>query len=791
MNSRDRTDSRRPKFRDHRTPQFGGGGGRRHENPAHYPQKHRVLSPIRRTAGSPDRRQRDQRHNSPEVRRDHRERHRSQEKETKDAVVTSSSTAAVSSGSSRGATSASVTSSSMSKRKESGERRREADREEKIKDKNNEERRKETTDRSRSSNVAARIQAPVVSSSSTSQNSHRHHHGQQRETDWKKPLEKRPVDNRPMTYATDKSSSSGPTSSSRPRHSSADRHKSSSSSSRRREEDKSKDRGHSKREEEKKTDDRSSSSRRRDEENKDRNTESKREKKEEIPKEEKVVADETKEEDEAVAMQGLEEVDSCKFEFGKKRKCTLVVSGEGDESAELVPKPTVAADEPAPPSPEKSVHSAVGSNASAESDSEEELDYEEDDIDVDIGDDIDVETMKLAARGDLKVDDTTDEEPYDENEAHALIDNDDEVEARKDGEPETKKLKTEKKEDRTEHGTYFRNFHRILHVQLSTLISSQPEPIPSGSPQVQKLSPFNITFLGSSSSKSHRRRDENKSAQSSSDRKERRRSRSKERPRDVNRKDARRNERPSTTERSTHRGGAGTEKQRIPSLLTMRIAAPPGIKKMETFYHSSGDTSSHSSEGVGETFSNRWCQCSCAHHMPSTSTAGSLDASPASTSSSNSEVSASGIPSLMSLRTPFNYNCLFLAPPLPPQPPRRSHEPAARIRAPSPPRRSFGDRSVQRTEDHRGGGRHVAGEQQPRRRSPERVRRDDRRFSGFEDRKRIERAPIDVGKVSLLRNIKTSSITIFQNRSPLHRRRLSPPRGRPGEKVVQSYRNGV
>ncbi|EFP10551.1 CRE-SEU-1 protein, partial [Caenorhabditis remanei] len=739
----DRTDSRRPKFRDHRTPQFGGGGGRRHENPAHYPQKHRVLSPIRRTAGSPDRRQRDQRHNSPEVRRDHRERHRSQEKETKDAVVTSSSTAAVSSGSSRGATSASVTSSSMSQRKESGERRREADREEKIKDKKNEERRKETTDRSRSSNVAARIQAPVVSSSSTSQNSHRHHHGQQRETDWKKPLEKRPVDNRPMTYATDKSSSSGPTSSSRPRHSSADRHKSSSSSSRRREEDKSKDRGHSKREEEKKTDDRSSSSRRRDEENKDRNTESKREKKEEIPKEEKLVADETKEEDEAVAMQGLEEVDSCKFEFGKKSKCTLVVSGEGDESAELVPKPTVAADEPAPPSPEKSVHSAVGSNASAESDSEEELDYEEDDIDVDIGDDIDVETMKLAARGDLKVDDTTDEEPYDENEAHDLIDDDDEVEARKDGEPETKKLKTEKKEDRKEH--------------------------------VQKLSPFNITFLGSSSSKSHRRRDENKSAQSSSDRKERRRSRSKERPRDVNRKDARRNERPSTTERSTHRGGAGTEKQRIPSLLTMRIAAPPGIKKMETFYHSSGDTSSHSSEGVGETFSNRWCQCSCAHHMPSTSTAGSLDASPASTSSSNSEVSASGIPSLMSLRTPFNYNCLFLAPPLPPQPPRRSHEPAARIRAPSPPRRSFGDRSAQRTEDHRGGGRHVAGEQQPRRRSPERVRRDDRRFGGFEDRKRIERAPIDVGK----------------NRSPLHRRRLSPPRGRPGEKVVQSYRNGV
>lgn len=195
----------------------------------------------------------------------------------------------------------------------------------------------------------------------------------------------------------------------------------------------------------------------------------------------------------------------------------------------------------------------------------------------------------------------------------------------------------------------------------------------------------------------------------------------------------------------------------------MRIAAPPGIKKLETLYHSgsggSSSSSSHSSEMiiVGETFSNRWCQCSCAHHLPTTSSAaaaaGSLDASPASSSSSssNSDASVSRIPSLMSLRTPFNNSCLFLAPPPPPSSSsssKRSHEAAARIRAPSPPRRSFGDRG-NRSDEHHGGSRHMDVGPQRRRLQDHRVRDDGRRVSSFEDRKRPERGFQDSGRVSL------------------------------------------
>ncbi|CAP25944.2 Protein CBR-SEU-1 [Caenorhabditis briggsae] len=633
---RDRRDVRRPTFRDHRTPQFGNDG-RRLVNPAHYPQ--RPVSPRRPPANSsPNRRRFDnnQRNRSPEHRHggfnDH---NRPQEHNDRrgEAVVGRKQTQNI------------------------------------------------PLDRSRSNNnVAARIQAPFVPHSSPGR-----HHQQQRDADWKRPQMKRPaVDTRPMSYATGVASATS-SSSSRPRHNSRDRHR---DAPRRQEDDKEKrqrdendkkkdersrkvdtekkDEKSSRRHEEPKKEEKStssSSSRRRDGERKrddDKKDRKSVEKKEKVVKEdEKMVVDETREEDEAVAVQGLEEVDSC----------------EGDESNEQVQnnaEPVAAA------SPARSNHSAPASNASVQSD-EEELDYEEDDIDLELGDDIDVETMKLAARG------------------------------------------------------------------------SSP-----------------------SKTQSRRREDKKDAPSSSSDReKDRRRSRSPAaRPRDSDRKDS--SSKRSERSESNRTGGAGTDIKRIPSLLTMRIAAPPGTKKMENFYHSSTSTSSFlssSSEGLGEpTFSSRWCQCSCAHHMPSTSSAGSLDASPSSSSSSsNSDALVSRIPSLMSLRTPFNNSCLFLAPPQP-TPPRRSNDPAARIRAPSPLRRSFGG-GPQRMEDHRGG----RGDQMQRRRSPDRIRRDDRRPNDFGDRKRVERGSFDTGR----------------NRSPLRRRPSSPPRGRPGEKVVASYRNGV
>ncbi|UMM27880.1 hypothetical protein L5515_010971 [Caenorhabditis briggsae] len=677
---RDRRDVRRPTFRDHRTPQFGNDG-RRLVNPAHYPQ--RSVSPRRPPANSsPNRRRFDnnQRNRSPEHRHggfnDH---NRPQE---------------------------------------------------------HNDRRGEAVDRSRSNNnVAARIQAPFVPHSSPGR-----HHQQQRDADWKRPqmFQKRPaVDTRPMSYATGVASATS-SSSSRPRHNSRDRHR---DAPRRQEDDKEKrqrdendkkkdersrkvdtekkDEKSSRRHEEPKKEEKStsSSSRRRDGERKrddDKKDRKSVEKKEKVVKEdEKMVVDETREEDEAVAVQGLEEVDSC----------------EGDESNEQVQnnaEPVAAA------SPARSNHSAPASNASVQSD-EEELDYEEDDIDLELGDDIDVETMKLAARGDLKMD-SNDEDAADEN---ADMKESKDPKKEDDGEPDTKKARVEAKKSEE-------NKERRRH--------------------------------GSSPSKtqSRRREDKKDAPSSSSDReKDRRRSRSPAaRPRDSDRKDS--SSKRSERSESNRTGGAGTDIKRIPSLLTMRIAAPPGTKKMENFYHSSTSTSSFlssSSEGLGEpTFSSRWCQCSCAHHMPSTSSAGSLDASPSSSSSSsNSDALVSRIPSLMSLRTPFNNSCLFLAPPQP-TPPRRSNDPAARIRAPSPLRRSFGG-GPQRMEDHRGG----RGDQMQRRRSPDRIRRDDRRPNDFGDRKRVERGSFDTGR----------------NRSPLRRRPSSPPRGRPGEKVVASYRNGV
>ncbi|UMM27879.1 hypothetical protein L5515_010971 [Caenorhabditis briggsae] len=568
---RDRRDVRRPTFRDHRTPQFGNDG-RRLVNPAHYPQ--RSVSPRRPPANSsPNRRRFDnnQRNRSPEHRHggfnDH---NRPQE---------------------------------------------------------HNDRRGEAVDRSRSNNnVAARIQAPFVPHSSPGR-----HHQQQRDADWKRPqmFQKRPaVDTRPMSYATGVASATS-SSSSRPRHNSRDRHR---DAPRRQEDDKEKrqrdendkkkdersrkvdtekkDEKSSRRHEEPKKEEKStsSSSRRRDGERKrddDKKDRKSVEKKEKVVKEdEKMVVDETREEDEAVAVQGLEEVDSC----------------EGDESNEQVQnnaEPVAAA------SPARSNHSAPASNASVQSD-EEELDYEEDDIDLELGDDIDVETMKLAARGDLKMD-SNDEDAADEN---ADMKESKDPKKEDDGEPDTKKARVEAKKSEE-------NKERRRH--------------------------------GSSPSKtqSRRREDKKDAPSSSSDReKDRRRSRSPAaRPRDSDRKDS--SSKRSERSESNRTGGA----------------APPQ-----------------------------------------------------------------------------------------PTPPRRSNDPAARIRAPSPLRRSFGG-GPQRMEDHRGG----RGDQMQRRRSPDRIRRDDRRPNDFGDRKRVERGSFDTGR----------------NRSPLRRRPSSPPRGRPGEKVVASYRNGV
>ncbi|UMM27882.1 hypothetical protein L5515_010971 [Caenorhabditis briggsae] len=566
---RDRRDVRRPTFRDHRTPQFGNDG-RRLVNPAHYPQ--RSVSPRRPPANSsPNRRRFDnnQRNRSPEHRHggfnDH---NRPQE---------------------------------------------------------HNDRRGEAVDRSRSNNnVAARIQAPFVPHSSPGR-----HHQQQRDADWKRPQMKRPaVDTRPMSYATGVASATS-SSSSRPRHNSRDRHR---DAPRRQEDDKEKrqrdendkkkdersrkvdtekkDEKSSRRHEEPKKEEKStsSSSRRRDGERKrddDKKDRKSVEKKEKVVKEdEKMVVDETREEDEAVAVQGLEEVDSC----------------EGDESNEQVQnnaEPVAAA------SPARSNHSAPASNASVQSD-EEELDYEEDDIDLELGDDIDVETMKLAARGDLKMD-SNDEDAADEN---ADMKESKDPKKEDDGEPDTKKARVEAKKSEE-------NKERRRH--------------------------------GSSPSKtqSRRREDKKDAPSSSSDReKDRRRSRSPAaRPRDSDRKDS--SSKRSERSESNRTGGA----------------APPQ-----------------------------------------------------------------------------------------PTPPRRSNDPAARIRAPSPLRRSFGG-GPQRMEDHRGG----RGDQMQRRRSPDRIRRDDRRPNDFGDRKRVERGSFDTGR----------------NRSPLRRRPSSPPRGRPGEKVVASYRNGV
>ncbi|ULT94662.1 hypothetical protein L3Y34_003844 [Caenorhabditis briggsae] len=567
---RDRRDVRRPTFRDHRTPQFGNDG-RRLVNPAHYPQ--RPVSPRRPPANSsPNRRRFDnnQRNRSPEHRHggfnDH---NRPQE---------------------------------------------------------HNDRRGEAVDRSRSNNnVAARIQAPFVPHSSPGR-----HHQQQRDADWKRPQMKRPaVDTRPMSYATGVASATS-SSSSRPRHNSRDRHR---DAPRRQEDDKEKrqrdendkkkdersrkvdtekkDEKSSRRHEEPKKEEKSTSSsssrrrygeRKRDDDKKDRKSVEKKEKV--VKEDEKMVVDETREEDEAVAVQGLEEVDSC----------------EGDESNEQVQnnaEPVAAA------SPARSNHSAPASNASVQSD-EEELDYEEDDIDLELGDDIDVETMKLAARGDLKMD-SNDEDAADEN---ADMKESKDRKKEDDGEPDTKKARVEAKKSEE-------NKERRRH--------------------------------GSSPSKtqSRRREDKKDAPSSSSDReKDRRRSRSPAaRPRDSDRKDS--SSKRSERSESNRTGGA----------------APPQ-----------------------------------------------------------------------------------------PTPPRRSNDPAARIRAPSPLRRSFGG-GPQRMEDHRGG----RGDQMQRRRSPDRIRRDDRRPNDFGDRKRVERGSFDTGR----------------NRSPLRRRPSSPPRGRPGEKVVASYRNGV